>query len=132
MSTQQPPKPPIKDPLDAYDPPSQSQTGGRIGLQPLSRFCHNIGTGLHAGVDVRRVFETESNRGTMLHRNKVIEVRDHFARGASVSSAMKASNGYFPPLLCEMVEVGERTGRLEQIFIRLGEYYEQLVKLRRT
>ncbi|MCA9144907.1 MAG: type II secretion system F family protein [Planctomycetaceae bacterium] len=125
-------KPPAKDPRDAFELPETSRTGGRIGLQSLSRFCHNIGTGLHAGVDVRRVFETESNRGTMLHRNKVIEIRDHVARGASVSSAIKASNGYFPPLLCEMVEVGERTGRLEQIFIRLGEYYDQLVKLRRT
>lgn len=129
MSTQQPP---TRDPLDAYEPPKQSQSSGRIGLQTLSRFCHNVGTGLHAGVDVRRVFETEANRGSMLHRNKIIEVRDHVARGASVSSAFKASNGYFPSLLCEMIEVGERTGRLEQIFIRLGDYYEQLLKLRRT
>ena len=129
MSTQQPP---TKDPLDAYEPPAQSQSGGRIGLQTLSRLCHNVGTGLHAGVDVRRVFETEANRGSMLHRNKITEIRDHIARGTSVSSAFKASNGYFPSLLCEMIEVGERTGRLEQIFIRLGDYYEQLLKLRRT
>ncbi len=129
MSTQQPP---ARDPAEAYDPPKQSELGGKIGLQALSRFCHNIGTGLHAGVDVRRVFESEANRGSMLHRNKVTEIRDHVARGTSVSSAFKASNGYFPPLLCEMIEVGERTGRLEQIFIRLGDYYEQLLKLRRT
>jgi len=129
MSTQQPP---AKDPLDAYDPPQQSRSGGRIGLQTLSRFCHNVGTGLHAGVDVRRVFETEASRGSMLHRNKIAEIREHVGRGTSVSEAFKSSNGYFPSLLCEMVEVGERTGRLEQIFIRLGDYYEQLLKLRRT
>ncbi|MEX0818646.1 MAG: type II secretion system F family protein, partial [Pirellulaceae bacterium] len=129
MSTQQPP---ARDPLDAFNPLEQSRRGGRIGLQSLSRFCHNVGTGLHAGIDVRRVFETEANRGSMLHRSKVLEIREHVARGASVSEAFKASNGYFPSLLCEMVEVGERTGRLEQIFIRLGDYYEQLLKLRRT
>ena len=129
MSTQQPP---AKDPLDALDPPEQSRTGGRIGLQSLSRFCHNIGTGLHAGVDVLRVFETEASRGSMRHRNKVLEIREHLGRGNSVSESLKASNGYFPSLLCEMVEVGERTGRIEQIFLRLSEYYEQLVKLRRT
>lgn len=129
MSTE---KPPVQDPRNAYDPPPQSQSGGRIGLQVLGRFCHNVGTSLHAGVDVRRVFEMEAARGTMRHRSKVLEIRDHVARGTSVSEAFKASNGYFPSLLCEMVEVGERTGRLEQIFIRLGEYYEQLLKLRRT
>ncbi|MBC8357266.1 MAG: type II secretion system F family protein [Planctomycetes bacterium] len=129
MSTQ---PPPAKDPLDAYAPLEKSKSGGRIGLQALSRFCHNIGTGLHAGVDVRRVFETEANRGSTAHRNKILEIREHVSRGTSVSEALKASNGYFPSLLCEMVEVGERTGRLEQIFLRLGEYYEQLLKLRRT
>ncbi len=120
------------DTPDTHQPLERSLRGGRIGLQPLSRFCHNVGMGLTAGVDVRRVFETEANRGSMLHRSKVMEVRDHVARGSSVAAAFHASNGYFPPLLCEMLEVGERTGRIEQIFLRLAEYYEQLVKLRRT
>jgi type II secretory pathway component PulF len=129
MSTQ---PPPTHDPLDAFNPLTQSQSGGRISLKLLARFCHNVGTGLHAGVDVRRIFEIEANRGSMAHRNKVLEIREHIGRGASVSSAFKASNRYFPPLLCEMVEVGERTGRLEQIFIRLGEYYDELIGMRRT
>lgn len=81
---------------------------------------------------MRRVFETEASRGSTRHRSKVMQIRDHIATGGSVSQALHATEGYFPPLLCEMVEVGERSGRQEQIFLRLGEYYEQLLKLRRT
>lgn len=87
--------------------------------------------GLHAGVDIRRVFETEASRGSTYHRNKVMEIRDRISDGGSVAEAIAASKGYFPPLLCEMVQVGEKTGRLERIFLRLGEYYEQLLKMRR-
>jgi len=132
MSTQDPPAPPVQEPLDAYQAPKRTNLGGRVGLKVLARFCHNVGTGLHAGVDARRVFETEASRGSMRHRNNVMQVRDHIAQGGSVSQALHATQGYFPPLLCEMVEVGERSGRLEQVFLRLGEYYEQLLKLRRT
>ena len=130
MSTKPPPTP-AQDPLNPEAPSRRAGFAGRIGLKVMSRFCHNVGTGLHAGVDVRRVFETEANRGSTYHRNKILEIRDHISDGGSVAEALAAAGGYFPPLLCEMVQVGENTGRLEQIFLRLGEYYEQLLKMRR-
>lgn len=134
MPTQEPPPPPppLQAPPDAYQTPKRTSFGGRVGLKVLARFCHNVGTGLHAGVDVRRIMETEASRGSMRHRNKLMQVRDHVAEGGSLAEAFVATNGYFPPMLCEMVEVGERSGRLERIFLRLGEYYDQLLKMRRT
>lgn len=101
-------------------------------MKAMARFCHNVGTSLHAGVDVRRVFETEASRGTAQHRAQVQFVRDLVADGRSVAESLRATNGYFPLLLCDMVEVGERTGRIEQIFLRLGEYYDHLLTLRRN
>jgi type II secretory pathway component PulF len=93
--------------------------------------CYNLGTGLHAGIDVRRLFETEAARGSAKHRATMTEIRERIAQGDTVSDAFKGANGYFPPMLCEMIEVGERTGRLDQLFQRMNEYYEHLLKLRR-
>jgi type II secretory pathway component PulF len=38
---------------------------------------------------------------------------------------------WFPPLLAEMVEVGERSGRLDEALLQLADYYEMLVRTRR-
>jgi len=104
---------------------------GRIGAKQLARLCHNVGSSLHAGVDIRRVWETESHRGSALQRRRMAVVRDRVADGDSVASALAATAGYFPPMVVEMVEVGERTGRLELVFLRLGEHYDRILKLQR-
>jgi len=104
---------------------------GRIGLRQLARVCHNLGTGLHAGVDVRRLLETEATRGSSLQRNRLAEIRDQVKEGESLAVAMTAT-GYFPILVCEMVDVGERTGRLEEVFFRLAENYDTLLRLKRN
>lgn len=103
----------------------------RIGLKPLAQMCHNVGTGLHAGVDIRRIWETEAARGSMRHRSAMSQIRDQVAAGDTVTEAIAASGGYFPGLLKEMVDVGERTGRLDQVFVRLGEHYDNLLRMRR-
>ena len=105
---------------------------GRIGVRQLARLCHNLGTGLHAGVDVRRLLATEATRGSTLQRNRLAAVRDEVNRGESLAAAMSATRGYFPAMVREMVDVGERTGRLEQVFLKLGENYDAMLRLQRN
>ena len=104
----------------------------RISTRHLARLCHNLGTGLHAGLSVRRVWENESQRASPNGRRHFENVQNHINEGDSLAVAFKDSNGYFPPLFCEMVEVGERTGRLERVFQRLAEHYDQIIVLRRN
>lgn len=127
-STQQPPPPGFidNDPLNV-----PRSFGSQIALKRLSRFCHNVGQGLHAGIDVLKIFENESRTGSPRHQAKVGEIRERIGRGETIASSLSASGGYFPSLLCEMAEVGERTGRLEQVFLRLGEHYDNMLKMRR-
>lgn len=105
---------------------------GRIGTKALTRVCHNVGTGLHAGVDIRRVFENESMRGSARQRAEMSQIRERINGGDTLTAAIKGGNGYFPTLFVEMVEVGERTGRLERVFFKLGDHYDQLVKMKRN
>lgn len=39
-------------------------------------------------------------------------------------------DGYFPPLVCELVEVGERSGRIDEVFNQLADHYDHLLALR--
>lgn len=104
----------------------------RITTRHLARICHNVGTGLHAGLDVRRIWEHESQRGPQSARPYLEDVRQQIDTGESLAAAVKHPRNFFPPLFCEMVEVGERTGRLERVFQRLAEHYEQGLVLRRN
>jgi type II secretory pathway component PulF len=94
--------------------------------------CHNVGTGLRSGIDVRKIWEMEASRGSMFHRTAMLSVREHVADGGSVTDALRGERGYFPELVCEMVDVGERTGRLDEVFIRLGDHYDNVLRMRRA
>jgi type IV pilus assembly protein PilC len=103
----------------------------RIGTTQLAQLCHRIGTGLQAGVDVIRIFRSEAQRGSPAQRYHVGEVSQHLGSGETLAAAFKAEGRYFPALLCEMIEVGERTGRTDEVFLKLADHYDHVVKLRR-
>ncbi len=48
-----------------------------------------------------------------------------------MAAALRRADGLFPQLLCEMIDVGEKTGRLDQVFAKMVEYYDNIVKMRR-
>ncbi len=124
----------VRDPHPANQgfPPKRALFPVRIGLRTLAKMCHNVGTGLYAGIDIRRVWETEAARGGTRHRSTMSDIRDRVADGDSVTSAISQAGGYFPTLVKEMVDVGERTGRLDQVFVRLGEHYDNVLRMQRA
>jgi type II secretory pathway component PulF len=104
----------------------------RISTKQLIQVCGRVGTSLHAGIDMRKVWETEANRGSPGHRRRMEEIRERVNAGEGLAEAFAASNGYFPPLACELVDVGERTGKLDEVFSRLAEHYDHVLELRRN
>jgi type IV pilus assembly protein PilC len=104
----------------------------RIATRQLARLSHDLGSGLHAGLDIRRILESQAQMASIGRKAPLADIRDRVANGESLATSFKASNGYFPQLFCEMIEVGERTGRLERIFFRMAEHYDQIVRLKRN
>lgn len=103
----------------------------RLALSQTARMCRRLGSSLRAGLDVVRLLQRESEYGSSRYRREMAAVAQRVMAGSNLAEAMKASNGYFPPLLCELVDVGEQTGRLEAVLLRLAEHYEHVMKLRR-
>ncbi len=98
----------------------------------LASMCHRMGTSLAAGTDVLKVLNQESRYGSSAYQRCMVEVARRVGNGATLAEAFQASGGYLPDLLCELVGVGEQTGRLDGVFQRLSEHYQHLLHLRRT
>jgi type IV pilus assembly protein PilC len=103
--------------------------GSQIGAYDLSRLCQRVGMSLRAGLPIKKVWEAETRRGGGTHRKVMEEIHEHVSEGGTVSDAFRNSRGYFPRLAIAMVEIGEHTGRLERVFLRLGDHYDHQVKM---
>lgn len=104
----------------------------RLNLRHLARVSHNLATGIHAGLDIRKVWDHECQRSSGTTRHYFDRVRQQLAEGNTAAESFRSAQGFLPPLFCEMVEVGERTGRLELVFQRLADHYDQIIVLRRN
>jgi len=105
---------------------------GRIGLGKLAQLLRRVGASLRAGLDPRRTCEKEAEYGSAVHRSMMSRVSQTITDGGSLADGLTACGGYFPPLVCTLIEVGEKSGRLDDILRGLAEHYEQLLSLRRT
>lgn len=103
-----------------------------ISTRSLISLSHRVGTALRAGVDARRVWEMETRqaRGPLKHRLDAIRLR--VSQGDAVADAMRDAAGYFPPMFVQMVEIGEATGKLDEVLLRLADHYEHQSQLRRA
>ncbi len=104
----------------------------QIGLRPLAQLCQRVGSSLRAGVDVRKVWKREAERGSLAHRRRLERVSQAIDRGETLNDALSTVDGFFPPLFREMTNIGEKTGRLDEVLLRLAKYYEHLQTLRRA
>jgi type IV pilus assembly protein PilC len=99
-------------------------------LNELTGFCHRLGIGLRAGVDIVRMLESEQRIGKSKHRQAISAVKQRVRLGDSLADAMQQQADHFPLLLIQMIKAGEASGRLEYVFQYMAEYYEQLRRTR--
>ncbi len=97
----------------------------KIGDVDVLMFSRQMHTLLRAGVPILRALaglqESTSNKTFA----KVIqELRDNLDAGRELSAAMRRSSEIFAPFYISMVRVGELTGRLEEIFLRLFHHLD--------
>lgn len=104
----------------------------QLSTRELSQLCRRVGLALQAGVDVVRVWSGETQRGTPRHRPHFQTVCDRILAGDTLAEALAATHGFFPRFGCELVAVGEKTGRLEEVFLKLADHYDHVRDLQKT
>jgi type II secretory pathway component PulF len=103
-----------------------------ISTRSLINLSQRLGTALRAGIDVRRAWELETRHSSGPLRERLDAIRQRVATGDPVADAMRDLDGYFPPMFVQMVEVGEITGKLDEVLLRLAEHYEHQQQMKRN
>ena len=102
----------------------------RIGAKTLGAMCRRIGSSVEAGLDILTILDREAKTGPAAHREKMAQIRKSISQGDSLADAVGQQGTYFPKQFQLMVDVGERTGRLELIFFKLADYYDRLHRMK--
>jgi MSHA biogenesis protein MshG len=101
--------------------------GGIFQRSILSRFSRSFAMMLTAGVPLNSaltlVSEAVNNR---FMEAKILDMRTSIERGENLSR-VAANSGMFTPLVMQMINVGEETGRIDDLLEEVAGYYEQEV-----
>jgi len=99
--------------------------GGLITQIEVARFCRTLGTLMSNGVTILNALsmaaETLSNKALAA---TIPEVRDRLQKGEGLSRPLR-DTGRFPGLALQLIEVGEESGQLENMLLRVADVYEE-------
>ncbi|UCH48393.1 MAG: type II secretion system F family protein [Betaproteobacteria bacterium] len=100
-------------------------TRRKVGLEDLLLFSRQMYTLLKAGVPIMRALAgLQDSTSNPTFRQTLQRIRDSLDGGKPLSTSMGNQNGVFSPFYVAMVYVGETTGMLEEIFLRLFHHLE--------
>jgi len=93
----------------------------------IARFSRTLGTLIKSGVPILQGLETVAKTSG----NKIIErainaSRDSIKEGGRISDPLKKAN-IFPPMVIQMISVGEETGGLDNMLNKIADFYDQEV-----
>jgi len=93
----------------------------------VAKFTRTFGTLVKSGVPILQALETVAKTsGNRIIEKAVLAAREAIREGERISEPLKES-GVFPPMVTQMVSVGEETGNLDAMLGKIAEFYEQEV-----
>lgn len=102
-----------------------------VRSEKLAAFCIQMSAMLTAGISVAAALDIcRRSAGDKKLQNTFMELSEEVQKGQSLSQAMTDMGSVFPRFLIHMVETGETSGNLDEIFQTMSEHYEQEVELR--
>ncbi|GLY30582.1 type II secretion system F family protein [Kineosporia sp. NBRC 101731] len=94
----------------------------------ISRFSRNLGTMLHAGVPILRSLEIVGEAaGNVVLRDAAKAVEDSVRQGKPLAAPL-SEHKVFPPMVVQMLAVGEDTGAMDSMLHKISEFYDQEVE----
>ena len=93
----------------------------------IARFTRTLGTLVTSGVPILQALNiTRETAGNQVLSDAITKVHDSVKEGESIVSPLEAS-GVFPPMVISMVDVGEETGQLPEMLLKVAEVYDDEV-----
>lgn len=93
----------------------------------ISRFSRTLGTLLSSGVPILESLDiTARTSGNVIVEEAIMKVRTAIEQGETFLEPLKAAK-IFPPMVCQMIGIGEQTGALDAMLSKIADFYEQEV-----
>ena len=93
----------------------------------VARFTRTLGTLVSAGIPILSALKiVRDTLGNMALMGAIDQVTDKVSTGQSLADPLERS-GHFPPLLVQIVNIGERSGRLEQMLLHAAGSFDRQV-----
>jgi type IV pilus assembly protein PilC len=93
----------------------------------MARFSRTFSTLVAAGVDIIKAIEiTSQTAGNWVIEAALIEAKQRVHEGVPISQPL-VENPVFPPMVSQMIKVGEETGELDKMLGKIADFYEEEV-----
>jgi type IV pilus assembly protein PilC len=93
----------------------------------VARFCRTLATLTSSGVPILEGLEiTAKTSGNSIIEDAIMAVRKAVEEGKTISAPL-AETKVFPPMVVQMINVGEQTGALDQMLSKIADFYEEEV-----
>jgi type IV pilus assembly protein PilC len=101
--------------------------GDVIRKGAVARFTRTLGTLISSGVPILTGLEiTARTSGNRVIQEAIMAARASIREGETISAPLKVSN-VFPPMVVQMISVGEETGALDDMLTRIADFYDDEV-----
>lgn len=98
-----------------------------IRKSAVARFTRTLGTMISSGVQILDGLEIVSKTaGNKVIENAIMEARISISQGKTVAEPIGQS-GVFPPMVVQMIAVGEATGAMDNMLNKIADFYEEEV-----
>ena len=93
----------------------------------IAKFTRTLGTLIKSGVPILQAMETVAKTaGNKLIEKTILEAREAIREGERIADPLKRS-GVFPPMVVQMISIGEETGALDAMLIKVADFYDKEV-----
>jgi type IV pilus assembly protein PilC len=94
----------------------------------VSRFSRNLGTMMHSGVPILQSLDIVADTtGNVVLGRAVRDVQSSVRNGESLTAPL-SQHPVFPPMVVQMMAVGEDTGALDSMLAKIAQFYDQEVE----
>ena len=101
--------------------------GDLIRKSSVARFSRTLSTLLGSGVSILEALDiTARTAGNRIIQDALFVARTSIGGGETIAAPLEES-GVFPPMVMQMVNVGEQTGELDKMLGKIADYYEEEV-----
>jgi type IV pilus assembly protein PilC len=93
----------------------------------IARFTRTLGTLVSSGVPILEGLEiTAKAAGNTVVKEAVMKTRASISSGQTIAEPLRQSE-VFPPMVVQMISVGEETGALDEMLVKIADFYDEEV-----